>query len=185
MTAFWWSVMRCRDKLHILSERIGLRLYAIAEDPICVDSNGSSSSYRLMIYLNPEFHSRFPYLEVGQQSDVSRDLMCRRAKTRQRRQDVNVDLARVRLGCDGVSVLKPTQFCDAFVQCLYFCVVAIEEGQETGLGTRRSFRTTEADVVSCPFEVPKIPKKFLSMHTSTHLSAYMRYRGESKPGSRV
>ena len=44
MTAFWWRVMRCRDKLHILSDRIGLRLYAIAEDPICVDSKGSSSS---------------------------------------------------------------------------------------------------------------------------------------------
>ena len=45
MTAFWWSVIRCRDKLHILSERIGFRLYAIAEDPIWVDSKGSSSSY--------------------------------------------------------------------------------------------------------------------------------------------
>lgn len=45
MTAFWWSVMRCRDRLHILSERIGFRLYAIAEDPIWVDSKGSSSSY--------------------------------------------------------------------------------------------------------------------------------------------
>lgn len=30
------------------SERIGLRLYAIADEPICVDSNGSSTSYGIM-----------------------------------------------------------------------------------------------------------------------------------------
>ena len=56
ITAFWWSVIRCRDKLHILSERIGFRLYAIAEDPICVDSKGSSSSYgrRCVSIQNPE-----------------------------------------------------------------------------------------------------------------------------------
>ena len=30
----------------ILSLRMGLRLYAIAEDPTCFDSNGSSTSFR-------------------------------------------------------------------------------------------------------------------------------------------
>ena len=38
--------MRCRASEHTRSDRIGLRLYAIAEDPIWVDSNGSSTSYR-------------------------------------------------------------------------------------------------------------------------------------------
>jgi len=88
--------------------------------------------------------------------------MCRRTEARQRRQDVDVDLTRIRLGCDGVGVLEPAQLGDAFIQCLYFCVVTVEEGQETGLGTRRSLRAPEADVVSCPFEVPKVPEEFLS-----------------------
>jgi hypothetical protein len=67
-------------------------------------------------------------LEVRQQPDIGRDLMRRRTKARQRRQDVDVDLARIRLGRDGVGILEPTQFGDAFIQRLYFCVVAIKEG---------------------------------------------------------
>ena len=90
--------------------------------------------------------------------------MRRRPEARQRRQDIDVDLARIRLGCDGVGILEPTQFGDAFVQRLYFCVVAIKEGQETGLSTRRSLYAAEADVVSCPFEVTEVPKEFLSTH---------------------
>ena len=43
--AFCCRVMRCRARLQIRSERMGLRLYAMAEDPICVDSNGSSTSW--------------------------------------------------------------------------------------------------------------------------------------------
>ena len=54
--------------------------------------------------------------------------MCRRTETRQRGQDVDVDLARIRLGCNRVGVLEPTQLGDALIQRLYFCMVAIEEG---------------------------------------------------------
>jgi len=115
--------------------------------------------------LNPESREAIPgtktYLEVREQPDVSSDLVCRRTETCQRRQDVNVDLARIRLGRDRVGVLEPTQFGDALVQRLYFCVVAIEESQETGLSTRRSLCTAEAEVVPCPFEVPEVPKQFL------------------------
>ena len=122
-----------------------------------------------MIHLNleiPDCTSR-AYLEVSQQPDVSRDLMCRRAKTRQRCEDVDVDLTRICLGCDGVGVLKPRQFCDPFIQRLHFGMVAIKKSQETGLSARRSFGTAETDVISCPLEVPKIPKEFLFRHTST------------------
>lgn len=84
--------------------------------------------------------------------------MCRRTETRQRREDIDVDLARIRLGRNGVGVLEPTQFGDTLVQRLHLCVVAIEEGQETSLSTRRSLCAAEADVISCPYEVPKVPK---------------------------
>ena len=94
------------------------------------------------------------YLEISQQPDVGCDLMCRCTEARQRCQDINVDFPGIRLGCDGVGIPEPTKFGDAFVQCLYFCMVAIKEGQETGLSTRRSLCTTETEVVSCPFEVP-------------------------------
>ena len=80
--------------------------------------------------------------------------MRRRTEARQRRQDVDVDLARISLGRDGVGVLEPAQFGDTLVQRLHFCVIAIKEGQEAGLGARRSFRTAKSEVVSCPFEVP-------------------------------
>ena len=112
------------------------------------------------------------YLEASEQPDIGRDLVRCCAKTRQRRQDIDVDLARIRLGRDRVGVLKPAQFGDPFIQRLHFPVVTIKEGQETGLGARRSFHTTEANVVPCPFEVPKVPKEFLSRRTSTAFTWY-------------
>ncbi len=42
---FWWRTMRCLAKLQTRSDRMGFLLYAIAEDPIWVDSNGSSISW--------------------------------------------------------------------------------------------------------------------------------------------
>jgi hypothetical protein len=101
------------------------------------------------------------YLEVCQQPYISRDLMCRCAEARQRCQDVDVDFTGIRLGCDRIGILEPTQLGDTFIQSLYFRVVPIKESQETGLSTRGSFSTTEPEVVSCPFDVPKVPKEFL------------------------
>ena len=122
--------------------------------------------------LNSEFQTGLPkpraHLEVRQQPDISRDFMCRRTEARQRRQDVDVDLTRIRLGRDGIGVSEPAQLGDAIIQRLYFCMVTVEEGQKTGLGTRRSLRAPEADVVSCPFEVPKVPKEFLSADQSEY-----------------
>ena len=96
--------------------------------------------------------------------------MCRRTEARQRCQDIDVDFTRIRLGCDGVGVLEPTQLGDAFIQSLYFCVVPIKESQEASLSTRCSFCTTEPEIISCPLEVPKVPKKFLPAdeRMSTH-----------------
>ena len=54
--------------------------------------------------------------------------MCRRTEARQRRQNVDVYLTRIRLGCDGVGVSEPAQLGDALIQRLYFCVVPIKEG---------------------------------------------------------
>ena len=68
------------------------------------------------------------YLEVCQQPDISRDLVCRCTETRQRRQDVDVDLAGIRLGCDGVGVLKSTEFGDPLIQRFHLCMVAVKEG---------------------------------------------------------
>jgi hypothetical protein len=34
MSAFWWRTIRWRDRLQTRSERMGLRLYAMAEEPI-------------------------------------------------------------------------------------------------------------------------------------------------------
>jgi len=117
--------------------------------------------------LNPEFRTCIPetraHLEVCQQPDISRDLMCRCTETRQRCQDVDVDLARICLGCDRVGVLESAQLGDALIQRLHLCVVAIKESQETRLSTRRSLCTAEPKVISCPFEVPKVPKEFLSV----------------------
>ena len=49
-------------------------------------------------------------------------------EARQRRQDVDIDLAGIRLRRDGVGVLEPIRFGDTFVQRLYFCVVTVKEG---------------------------------------------------------
>ena len=44
--AFCRSFITKRESEAIRSERMGLRLYAIAEEPICFASNGSSTSLR-------------------------------------------------------------------------------------------------------------------------------------------
>jgi hypothetical protein len=48
-------------------------------------------------------------------------------------------------------------------------VVAIKEGEETGLSTRRPFRTAETDIIPCTFDVTEVPKELLS----TYISAYV------------
>lgn len=46
VSAFCWSAHKCRASEHTRSLRMGLRLYAIADDPIWPASNGSSTSLR-------------------------------------------------------------------------------------------------------------------------------------------
>ena len=46
IAGFSVSTITYRASDAMRSERIGLRLYAIADDPICLDSNGSSNSLR-------------------------------------------------------------------------------------------------------------------------------------------
>src|SRR5579863_656237 len=72
---------RAREQMH--SERIGFRLYAIAEDPIWVDSNGSSTfcavtRHSIYLKLNKKagegVRMCVRYLEMGKESQVCRDL---------------------------------------------------------------------------------------------------------------
>ena len=54
--------------------------------------------------------------------------MRRRTDARQRRQDVDVNLAGMCFGCDGVGVLEPAQLGDAFIRRLYFLYGCRQKG---------------------------------------------------------
>jgi len=84
--------MRCRASEQMRSERIGFRLYAIAEDPICVDSNGSSTSCVLKNKIKNNARVGWwegaveggfvgvRYLKMGEEAQVCRDFVRRRAE---------------------------------------------------------------------------------------------------------
>ena len=83
------------------------------------------------------------------------------AQTRAGLEDVNVDLAGVGLGRDGVCVWEPAELGDAHIERLDLLVVPVEKYQEGGLRARRPFDSAESKVVMRTSEVAEVPEKFL------------------------
>ena len=56
----------------------------------------------------------------------------------------------------------------------YLVVVAVKQGEEAGLGTRRALDATEADIITRTLEVAQIPQQLLSSYTSMNPHVKMR-----------
>ena len=82
-------------------------------------------------------------------------------KAGQRSQNIRIDLPRVSLPSDRVSIRQTRQLGDPLVQRLDLVVIPIKEGQETPLRSGSSLDASETDVIPSPLEIPEIPKKFL------------------------
>ena len=104
---------------------------------------------------------RNAYLQVRQQAQIGRELVRGCAKAGEGREDVDVDLARVRLGRDGVRVPEAGELGDAAVELLDLIVVPVEQGEEARLGARRALDAPEAEVVPRTLDVAQIPEKLL------------------------
>lgn len=76
-------------------------------------------------------------------------------------EDISVDFARVGLGRDDVSALKPSLFRDEFVQGLDLRVVIVEDLEERGLGSRRAFYAAETEVGASALEVGQVFEEVL------------------------
>jgi hypothetical protein len=100
----------------------------MAEDPICVDSNGSSISWsfhKISVTSTrrknnnnkkrKENNDNETHLEIGEKPQIRADLVSCGAKRGQRRQRVDVDFSGVGLGRHRVCVRKPAQLCNTFV----------------------------------------------------------------------
>jgi hypothetical protein len=148
--------MRCLAKLQTRSERIGFLLYAIADEPIWVDSNGSSISYREYSKLRSIIVSDKPdpYLQVGQEPDVRRNLMSSRAKGSKSGKNISVNFSGICLRSHWIGIIETRELGDEGVEYFYFVMVAIKESQEAGLGSRGAFDTSESEVLSCTLDIP-------------------------------
>jgi hypothetical protein len=119
MSAFWCSTIRCRERLQMRSDRIGLRLYAIADEPICVDSNGSSTSCignsQCILISRQDVHGN---LEVRKQPQIRSNFMRGRPEARERRECINVYFTGVCLRGDGVGIAEAAQLRHELVEFL-------------------------------------------------------------------
>ena len=99
--------------------------------------------------------------QVCQQPQVRGHLVRGCTQTREGLEDVDVDLAGIGLGRNGVRVWEPAEFGDARIELLDLLVVPVKKRQEGGLRARRSFDTAESEVVMRTGEVAEVPKKLL------------------------
>ena len=129
------SPIRNRASEHIRSARIGFRLYAIADDPTCSASNGSSISWRWA-----SSRRSVPHLCV------------RLAEAAERVQDLRIDLPRIGLPSDGNHTLEAHLLGHKLVELLHLVVVAVEEREEARLCAGRSLGAAERQFIPAPFQ---------------------------------
>ena len=114
-----------------------------------------------------------------EETNVGSHLVHCSTKVGQGEDDIVVDLARVCLRADWVSVWEAEKLSDACVQCFHFAVIAIEQGEEGRLCACRSLDTSEAEVVASAGEVTEVPEEFLW----SALSLLVEYSTQNTPGS--
>lgn len=107
------------------------------------------------------FKGFFHLFEIRQQSDIRSYLVRCRSERRQGLQDVYIDLPRVCLASNRVSIFESVQFSDESIELFDFIVISFEQSQETSLSTRRAFDTSEANIGIRARDIPQIPEKLL------------------------
>lgn len=95
-----------------------------------------------------------PCLQVSQQPNIRRDLVCSRTKRSKRGQNIDIDLSRVRLRSHRIGVSKPRELSDDCIQFFDFFMVTIKECQIAGLCPCSALDTPETKVLSRTFDVP-------------------------------
>ena len=142
--AFGSSETTKRASDAIRSQRIGLRLYAIADDPICSVSNGSSiSPTDCSMRMSP---LNFIALAAMPATDA---------------EHLRVELARVRLARDGNRVRESDRRGDAPVELAHLCVIAVEDLEEAGLRPRRALHAAAGQRGDAMIEVGEVEHEIL------------------------
>ena len=76
---------------------------------------------------------------VGEESQVGTESMRSFGESGQRRDDLSIDLARIRLPGNGIAGIELKRGGDAAVEFVDLGVVAVEKREEAGLRAGRSF----------------------------------------------
>ena len=70
------------------------------------------------------------YLEIGKKAQICRNFVRRGAERSQWGEDINVDLARIRLRRDWVCVRETRYLCNQSIELLHLFIVGVIEGRE-------------------------------------------------------
>ena len=133
---------------------------------------------------NLVFLERFlNFFQVGQQSNVCSYLVGSCSERCKWLQNIDVNLARVRLTGHRVRKLEARQFGDTLIELLdlhrwsarwirqtssaYFRVVAFEQCKKGRLGAGRSFHPSEANVIASALQVSQVPQQLLQPQASS------------------
>ena len=117
------------------------------------------------------------YLEIGKEAQICRNFVRRGAERSQRGENINVDLARIRLRRDWVRVRETRHLCNQSVEFLHLfyrrgnlkktgpvqnlahlVMVAVKQYEETRLRSRGAFNAAETQIIPCPLYIAEVPK---------------------------
>ena len=103
------------------------------------------------------------YLEIGEEAEICRNFVRRRSERSQWGEDINVDLARIRLRRDWVRVRETRHLCNQSIEFLHLFIVGVIKRQK-GIPCR-TWRTlswspsNSARKLACVPVVPLTPRK--------------------------
>jgi hypothetical protein len=145
----------------------------MAELPIWSFSKGSSTSFKLAN--RRTVHKRIPHqslicsrhLSAARRLTVGANLVDGSSETSQRSQHVRIDLSRISLSGDWISIGQPGQLGHSLVERFDLVVVPVKEGQEAPLSPRGPLDSSETDIVPRTFEVSQVPQEFLDPQGSS------------------
>ncbi len=106
-------------------------------------------------------------LQVGQETDVARELVAGGSDTGEDREDVVVNLTGVCLTRHRNLTRESHQLTHALVELLDLLVVSFKQVQEGGLGTGSALDTTEGEVLVLVLQVLQIEEEVLGPQAST------------------
>ncbi len=105
----------------------------------------------------------FLHLEIGEQPQVHREFVGRRADAGQGFGNLHIKFPGVGLACDIKNIVKSKLFGDKFIKFTNFVMIAIEQLEKGRLGANRSLGAAGLELFLQMFDVVKIHQQILNI----------------------